>query len=45
MSIHRVTRKEKVRIARTPKGIEAMLRETPRKGNADAEEVDNPMIP
>ena len=44
MSKHRVTRKEKVRIARTPNGSEALLRETARKGYPDPEEVNNPMI-
>ena len=37
MSKHRVTRKEK-------KGIEALLRETARKGCPDPEEVNNPII-
>ena len=44
VSRHRVTRKEKSRIARTPKSIEALLRETARKGYPDPEDVDNPMI-
>ena len=44
MCEHRVTRKDKVRIARTPKGIEILLGETARKVCSDPENVDNPII-
>ena len=44
MSEYRVTRKDMVRTARNPKGIEVLLRETARMGDPDPENVDNPMI-
>ena len=44
MSVHKVTRKNKVRTARTQQGIEVLLRKTARKDYTVLENVDNPMI-
>ena len=44
MSVHRVTRKNKVRTARTPKSIEVLLRQTAQKDYPVLENVNNPMI-
>ena len=44
MSVHTVTRKNKLRTPRTPNGIEVLLRETARKGYPDPGNVDNSLI-
>ena len=44
MGEHRMTRKDKMRIARIPKVLEVLLRETARKVCSDSENVDDPMV-
>ena len=44
MSVLRVTKKNKVRTARTPKRIEVLLRETARKDHPVLENVNYPLI-
>ena len=40
VSVHRIKRKSKLRTARTPKGIEVILRETVRTSYPDPENID-----